>query len=470
MTETRTDISGLARAYGRVAPAPLPPDDPEGLSVSGILEPAFTEILRAIGRSDRRSPVFWTGVGGAGVSTLLGRLAVAEPLAAHHHPIPLRLAESVHLLDAREPDLTFAAFLALADAAPAAGIDAAPDILRELVGGAARKGAAAAELHTDHLRRRMRADGRFRAALREELRADPDRLAVELETLAGKFSRSTFGAFRLTDAAMDRLRGAEVSERVLSAAAVLVGRSFRSEVRFMRALEAVVGDLQALHYKPLFIEHAWVEAPRHPLLLVDDAGKLARGGLESLVGGESDRLRDSGIKLAAPLPPVASILLPSAPICEAALRPMAVDGPGESPPDGSERNRLREVLERRLDPRIAPGEALGPLIRESGGLLRDLLAHARHALGWMAARGEGRLTAETADAAVRHRSRLRRRFFDEAAHGSAARRVAETGTITGVPAAETDYLLRHGFVRPCGPPDAEPWFALHPALAAGKEN
>ena len=471
MTDSEMDISPLARAYRRLAPAPLPPDDPEGLAVEGLLEEAFAAVVQAVESSSPLAPVLWTGVAGAGVSTLLGRLAVSDPLAERYYPVPLPLAQSLHLLDARSPDLSFTAYLALVDAAPTAGIEVAPDTLRELVGGAVRRGAVADELRPAHLRRRMRADGRFRATLREELRADPDRLLGELSALVTKFSRNTVGAFRLTDEGMERLRGAEVSEKVLSAVSGLIGRPFRSEVRFSRALEAAMGELQALHYKPLFLKHAWEESPRRPLLLVDDIGKLARGTFESLLKEEIPPLVDSGVKLVAPLPPVAASLLPSMEIAGVALRPVSPTEASAHPSAVQSSRPLRAVLERRLDPRIAPGETLTPLIQASGGLLRELLAHARHALGWIAARGEGCLTPESAEAAARCRTRLRRRFFDGATHGTAARQIGKTQALAGVPAAETDYLLRYGFVLPYGPADAAPWFVPHPALgASGKEG
>lgn len=469
MTESETEISPLAWAYERLRSVPLPPDDPEGFGVDGILEPSISEILRAVDASGRGEPVFWTGVGGAGVSSLLERLAIEEPLADRYYPIPLRLAESVHLLNVRAADLRFVVFLALMESAPSAGIDPPREVLRDLLGGATRKAASEEELRPGHLRYRLRNDGRFRARLREELAADPERLPAELADLAGKFSRNTVGSFRLTDETMERLRAAEVSDRVLEAVGGLAGRSFRSEVRFLRELEKAVGELQALHYRPVFLEHAWVEEPRDPLVLVDDVGKLGRGALETIWGGEEDHFCPPGVKLLVALPAMAEGFPSAGNGRLASLRPVALRD-REGHPDAVAASRLREVLDRRLGPDIAPGDALAPLVRASGGLLRELLALGRRAAVAAAVRGRERLDAEAAEAAVRERAEQRRRFFDRAGHGPALARVGATRSLAGVTPAETEYLLRHGFVLPYGPAGEAAWHEPDPAVPVASET
>jgi hypothetical protein len=458
MTDAPTASPALAAAYGRLAPGPLPPDDPDGRGVAGMLEPAAGAILQALETAGRLEPVRWTAVGGAGVSTLLGRLAVSEPVAERHYPVPLALAECIHLMDAEPADLEFAAFLALMDAAPDSGIDPPWDTLRDLLGGSTRKGAGAEELRPDHLRRRLRADGRFRAVLREELQTDPDRLSAAIADLAGKFSRNTVGAYRLTGAVFDRLREAEVSGRVLSAVESLKGVGFRSEVRFLRELEKAVGELQALHYKPLFLEHAWGESPRDPLLLVDDIGKLARGAADTLFGKDGIDFSRRGVQVLAGLPP--RFAGGEGPV----LGPVPLRGrDGKTDPAGAE--RLREVLARRLDPDIAPPGALSPLIEGSGGLLRDLFALSRKALVRAALAESGRLTPEIAEAAVREAGRLRARFLDRETHGPALDRVEESRSFQRVEPAEAAYLLRYGFVLPVGNALEDSWCAPHPLLS-----
>lgn len=458
MTDAPTAASPLAAAYRRLAPGPLPPDDPDGRGVAGILEPAVGALLQALENAGRLEPVRWTAVGGAGVSTLLGRLAVSEPVSERFYPILFSLAECVHLMDAEPADLEFAAFLALMDAAPAAGIDPPWDTLRDLLGGSTRKGAGAEELRPGHLRRRLRADGRFRAVLREELQTDPDRLSAAISDLAGKFSRNTVGAYRLTDAVLTRLREAEVSGRVLSAVEGLKGLAFRSEVRFLRELEGAVGELQALHYKPLFLEHAWAESPRDPLLLVDDIGKLARGAADALFGDEGLDFSRRGVQVLAGLPPRSAG--GEGPV----LGPVPLwDRDGQADPEGAE--RLREVLARRLDPDVAPPGALSPLIEGSGGLLRDLISLCRKALVRAALGDGGRLTPEIAEGAVRETARLRARFLDRETHGAALDRVAERRSLQDVDAAEATYLLRYGFVLPVGNALEDSWCAPHPLLS-----
>jgi hypothetical protein len=458
MTHAPTDPSPLAAAYGRLAPGPLPPDDPDGRAVAGILEPTADAVLQALEAAERLEPVRWTLAGGAGGSTLLGRLATSEPVAERFYPIPLPLAECLHLMDAEPVDLEFAAFLALMDAAPDAGIDPPRDTLRDLLGGSTRKGAGVEELRPGHLRRRLRADGRFRAVLREELQADPDRLSAAVADLAGKFSRNTVGAYRLTDAALARLREAEVSGRVLTAVESLKGMAFRSEVRFLRELERVVGELQALHYKPLFLEHAWGESPRDPLLLVDDVGKLARGAADTLFGKDGLDFSRRGVQVLAGLPPRSAG--GEGPV----LGPVPLwDRGGKTDPEGAE--RLREVLARRMDPDIAPAGALSPLIEGSGGLLRDLISLSRKALVRAALEESGRLTPEIAEASVREAARLRARFLDRETHGAALDRVEESRSLQDVEAAEAAYLLRYGFVLPVGSVLEDSWCAPHPLLS-----
>jgi uncharacterized protein YjbI with pentapeptide repeats len=479
MTETEADIAPFARAYERLRTAPLPPEDPDAFAVDGILEETVSEILRVVESSGRLDPVFWIGAGGTGVSTVLSRLAVSAPLADRYWPIPLRLAESVHLLDFHPADLGFVAYLALMEAAPAAGIDPSSArlderILRDMLGDAVRKAATEAERQPDHLRRRLRTDGRFRARLREEFAADPGRLPAELADLAAKFSRNTVGAFRLDENTLARLRDAEVSERVLAAAGTLAGRSFRGEVGFFRELEKAVGEIQALHYRPLFLEHAWVEEPRDPLLLVDDAGKLVRGAMESLWSEEAaadDRsfpFGRSGVKVLVALPPVAERLFPDLDLRKVVLRPVALRN-RDGRPDAGGMDRLREVVARRLDPEIAPGEALGPLIRGGGGVLRDLLVHARYALASAAARGRDRLTPDIAEASVRELAALRLRFFDRSGHGPALDRIGADRSLDGVAPAEIEYLLRYGFVLPYAGPGGEIWYEPHPAHSSGRD-
>ncbi|MFP4307924.1 MAG: hypothetical protein ACLFQQ_11980 [Desulfococcaceae bacterium] len=469
MTDAESRIPRLAAAYKRLAPGPLPPEDPQGVAVEGILEPTLSALFQTLERSPGRTPVRWTAVGGTGVSTLLGRLIASDFVTERYHPVFVSLAGSLHLLDARPADLEFIAYLALADAAPAAGIDPGVDNLRKLLGASTRKGAGAEELRPHHLRRRLRADGRFRAILREELEADPDRLSAALAELAGKFSRNTVGAYQLTEDALRRLREAEVSDRVLEAVAGLMGRSFRGEVGFFRALENAVGELQALHYKPLFLEHAWAEAPRDPLLVVDDIGKLGRGAAETLFGAGGLDFSARGIKLLAGLPP--RTMIGDAPGVDLApaLRPTPLrDREGRPDPEGVE--RLREVLARRLDPDIAPGEALTPLIQGSGGVLRDLLSLARKALARAAAEDADRLSRDLAAAAVQSEARLRTRFLDRETHGNALERIAETRTLNAVPEGEAAYLLRYGFVLPNGPAEGDPWFEPAPAILPNGEE
>lgn len=463
MTDAESRISRLAAAYIRLAPGPLPPEDPQGLAVEGILEPTLSALFQALERSPWRTAIRWSAVGGTGVTTLLGRLIHSDFVAERYYPVFLSLAESLHLLDARSTDLEFIAYLALVDAAPAAGIDPGVENLRELLGASTRKGAGAEELRPGHLRRRLRADGRFRTTLREELEADPDRLSAALAELAGKFSRNTVGAYQLTEDALRRLRDAEVSDRVLDAVAGLMGRSFRGEVGFSRALENAVGELQALHYKPLFLEHAWAEAPRDPLLVVDDIGKLGRGAAETLFGPGGLDFSARGIKLLAGLPP--RMMIGDAPGGDSppALRPTPLqDREGRPDPAGVE--RLREVLARRLDPDIAPGETLTPLIQGSGGVLRDLLSLARKALARAAAEDADRLSRDLAAAAVQSEVGLRTRFLDRETHGEALRRIADTRALDAVSEGEAAYLLRYGFVLPAGPAGGESWVEPSPSI------
>ncbi len=469
MTDAATAPSLLAAAYGRLASGPLSPDDPDGRAVAGILGPTAAAVLQTLETADRLEPVRWTAAGGAGGSTLLGRLAVSEPIAERHYPIPMALAGCLHLMDAEPPDLEFAAYLALMEAAPAAGIDPPRDVLRELLGGSTRKGAGPEEFRPDHLRRRLRADGRFRAALREELQTDPDRLSVAIADLSAKFARNTVGAYRLTEAVFSRLRAAEVSDRVLTAVEGLKGAAFRSEVRFLRELEKAVGELQALHYKPLFLEHAWRESPRDPLLMVDDVGKLARGAGEALFGKAGLDFSKRGVRLLVGLPPRLAADGAVAGAEAPALRPVPLRD-REGRPDAVGAERLREVLARRLDPEIAPAGALAPLIAGSGGLLRDLMSLSRKALVRAVVEGTDRLTPEIVEATVQEAARLRARFLDREIHGAALDRVGKSRSFRGAPPSEATYLLRYGFVLPAGPAGEEPWFEPHPLLSRDAEG
>ncbi len=469
MPDSSSEPEAMAQAYARFLHRPLMDASFAALGVADLHRNEVAHLAETVKTSDRFQKILLIGHSGVGKSTLLGRVCRDEALQARNYPVRVSPYDTLNMMDVEAIDLLLALYMALLKAMPAADIDPSFDDFQQLVDPVAEEFDVTESgfAYLDAVSFRIKTDYAFRQALRRDLKPEIETLQRHVDEACRHFSRHTYECFKLTRKSLAQLREEEVSDKVLTRLAAIEGQEYKSEVRFLRAIEEQIGDIQTLHYKPLLIRYGCIEEPRDALIFMDDLDKLPWNVFERLFFEEIHLFTMIDARILFTFPAFAAYSPLFFHIGDSFLQEHVwpvreIARTGE--PHETHTELLREMVTRRIAADQITGDALAELISRSGGLLRDLTALLREACRSAVEKNATVIDRETAVQAVDTLAQTCSRFFDASRYGAAVSQVRKSHSISGLSKKKVMYLLRYHFLLACSEPDGTRWFDVHPFL------
>lgn len=441
---------------------------PEGLIIDELNHEPVVRLARAFGTGDRFKKALLIGQRGCGKSTVLHRLMRDGPLTDRNRLIRFSIFDALNLLDIEAVDILLMIYLHLLRAVGEEGLSP-PSQGPEPVLAAMAPDFGADPLGADFVNRvsfRFKTDSRFRTKIRNRVKAEIESVQERITALCRLFSGQVRDCFMLTDAAIAKLEEEEVSEKILARLKANVYVEYKSEVAFLRMLEDEIGDIQTRHYQSKLCEYAWLEIPRDPLFLIDDADQLGRADIDRVFARESHLLTamQAGILFAFPLFAVhlASFSRMEGRFEAVYLRP-AFQGTNEEASPGVFREKMAELIRRRMDSGMIAEDALEHLIAHSGGMAGTLIGLVRDGCRLAVREGASVLDRRMAEALIDNYGKRFRRLFDVSQWADRARAIVESPG-EKPESGESARLFRHNVVLEYQTPGNGIRCAIHPGL------
>ncbi|GBC61291.1 ATP-binding protein [Desulfonema ishimotonii] len=459
----------FAEAYRNLDISPLGGPAFETFAEAGLTEEIMRRLHGKVAASERFQKILFVGHGGCGKSTVLARLARDSRLSEQHYVSMFSLGDDLNFMDAEAIDILFSLYCHLLRMLRDKGFDPPlADFEKQVAPVTERFGTEIRGFDLmQAISEAIRSDSEFREALRKVLTADAESLQANVSGVCDRFSGNSYNCFKINHAVLDRLREEDVSDNVIEKLKEIRDREFRSEMRFIRALKARIGDIQEIHYEPVILKHAWVETPREALILIDDMDKLKRGSAERIFFEQSHLLTFPRARIVFTFP----LSVYYSPLffhirdhfdC-VFIHPLQLyDMTGNRREDAWA--AMRSLLRRRMG-RLRISEAASDLLIEySGGLLRTLIGLARQSCRIAMARRMPGIDRAVAEMAVTALAGVFTRFFDGAEYGDVVRKITDVKSKAGMANRDLIYLLRYAFVLEYENPGEPAWYDAHPCL------
>ncbi|MFW5636771.1 MAG: hypothetical protein ACOC3A_08950 [Thermodesulfobacteriota bacterium] len=468
MPEEAIDRDAWIEAYHRLAPASLSDALDDGLLMKEFNREPMIRISRAFGTGERFKKGLLIGQEGCGKTTILSRLSRREPLIRRNRPICFSIFETLNLVDIETVDILLMIYTHLVRAAAEEGWELPTENSSPLLIGITEAAESEPPVGDPSVMLcvRYKSDSAFRRKIRNSLKADIESVQARISTLCGLFSRRVHDCFMITEAVVSKLQAEDVSEKVLSRLRAVSYREYKSEVAFLRMLEEAIGEIQARHYQSLILKHAWLEIPRDPLFLIDDADRLGRGDIERIFFRESHLLTTIPAGMVFAFPLFAAHLNSFSRIQDrfesVFLRPLFLNPEAETPavdPQGE----MAHLIIRRMAPEMVSEDALEYLIGHSGGMIGTLMGLIRNGCRLALQHRASVIDRSMAETLVQDFKKRFARLADIPDWRRHARAVVESRK----PQPEDGslvHLFRHNLVLEYHTPEGEIRRALHPGM------
>lgn len=461
------DRDALIAAYNRFVPRPQVDD---AFLVSSLGESSVIRVLECLEGGERFPKILLAGQAGCGKSTVLRRVSSDSELKRKKQVIGFSVMEELNILDATVHDLTWLVYAKLTEAVQKSGIEPMMDGFDSWIDSFAhafeirKRGPALIPVIT----RRIQADAKCRRALRELMISEEAAFFDLLDAACDRFSRFTLEYYRLTGTVFNALQKEDVSENILTKLRPLEGTEYTSELRFMKDVQEAIGDIQAVHYQPLLLKHAWVEAPKDPVVVIDDTDKLSPRNLSRIFFAEPDRLARLNAAVVMTFP-LYGVFLGGGEVKESAFYriDLPVRHPSEKSGGTAAHTALTDLVRKRLGDDVPFHREVTELfVRKCGGVPGDLLTLMQDFLNLSIDRMSDAMDPAIAETAVTIAETDMMRAFSKETHGAALEKVMKTRSLDHLEDAEKIYFLRRNYVLRYAAADGGEWFDVHPFLGA----
>ncbi len=469
MSKDRFDLNLFVKLYENFDNRSLAGKGSDIFFLRDLIEEPAARIINTIDSSNRFTKFLITGQGGCGISTLMNYLSNDEILNRKNHVARFSVLNLINVMDVEPIDLVFLVYMNLLMAMLLADISPPFENFEHLI-GAVLENFNIRETGENLIKTvffKNKTDTDFRMALRKQLEKEKDTLQSYVDDCCNKFSRHTYDSYKITENSLELLKREEVSENVLSKLAAIKDIEFRSELKFIRTIEKRIGDIQTIHYKPVIIKYAWVDQPKDALIFIDDMDKLRWQSLENFFSKGTQILAGIKAKIVINFPLFACYLPFFSVIKEyyttETLMPPYVLAPDEKP-ERRTIEMLKNIVGKRMKPEIIDDDALDILIKNSGGLVGNLIYLLRNSLKTAIIRKTPVIDDKISKYVVKNWSEQILRFFNFDDSGDILKKLIEKKSANGIDEQQLSYLLRYQFVLQYGLADGSVWYNASPDI------
>lgn len=467
-------VKAFYDAYHRFARFPLIGEIGEKFYVQDIAKEAVQRMTESI-ISERFGKTLAIGQSGSGISTALHRMVQEQRITNTHHVIFFSAVDALSITDVEPIDFLIVIWVRLICAMQERNIEIPAktfDLLANMTSESINTQKTEAEL-ARIISLKMKTDSEFRHNIVKRFMIKTETMEEHISDLCWILAGQVHAGYRINEAVLKKFQQEDVSENILSKLETLKDREYKSELTFLRAIEGLIGELQTLHYKPLFLKHAWIEEKKDVLIVIDDLNHLKREITEKIFFEKKTMLHGLEAKMIFAFP----LSLWHYPIfsevsgyfrCEF-IRPMSVyDVVGNY--RAACLNMMKDAILKRIEPSLISDDAIATLIDVSGGLMGDLMNFMQNAclraIEKKAAVIGSDIVAEVIDDKIDAFARV----FDFAGYESAVRAVIRSKTKTAIQNKELIYLLNYGFVLEYGDSSDTLWYDAHPCLVFDRKS
>ncbi len=469
MSEDHFDLNLFVKLYENFDNRSLAGKSSDVFFLSDLIEVPGAGIINTLDSSTRFTKFLIIGQGGCGLSTLINYLSDDEILNRKNHVARFSVLNFMNVMDVEPIDLIFFVYINLLMAMPLADIIPPFEDFEYLIGEVLEnfniRDTGENLIKTVFFKNKTDTD--FRIALRQQLEKEKDTLQSYVDDCCSKFSRHTYDSYKITENSLELLKKEEVSENVLSKLAPIKDIEFRSELKFIRTIEERIGDIQTIHYKPVIIKYAWVDEPKDALIFIDDMDKLRWQSLAKIFSKGTQLLAGIKAKIVINFPLFACYLpffsaIKEYYVTETLMPPYVLD-PDEKPEIRSI-EMLKKIVEKRMEPGIIDDDALDILIKDSGGLVGNLIYLVRNSLKTAIIRKSPVIDDKISKYVVKKRSEQTLRFFNFDDLGNILKKLIKKKSANGIDDQQLSYLLRYQFVLQYGLADGSVWYNANPGI------
>jgi hypothetical protein len=464
-------IKAFYDAYHRFARFPLVG---ETFYVQDIAKEAVQRMTKSI-VSERFGKILAIGQSGSGISAALRRLAQDQTITNTHHVIFFSAADALSITDIEPVDFLIVIWIKLICAMQERNIETPAktfDLLANITSEGINTQKTEAQL-AQMISLKMKTDPEFRHNIVKRFMIKTETMEEHISDLCWILAGQVHAGYRINDAVLKKFQQEDVSENILSKLEGLKDQEYKSELTFLRAIEGMIGELQTLHYKPLFLKHAWIEEKKDVLIVIDEINHLKREITEKIFFEKKTMLHALEAKMIFAFP----LSLWHYPIfsdvsgyfrCEF-IRPMSVyDAVGNY--RAACLNIMKEAILKRIEPSLISDDAITTLIDVSGGLIGDLMNFMQNAclraIEKKAAVIGSDIVAEVIDDKIDAFARV----FDFAGYEGAVRAIIRSKKKTAAQNKDLIYLLNYGFILEYGDSADTVWYDAHPCLVFDRKS
>lgn len=397
-------------------------------------------IISSIKTSERFAKMLLIGQSGCGKSSVL-RQIIAEPeINSAYHPIVVSASDDMTLSNGEPIDILIC--------------------IRSKLIQAMQKQQIEMPIRSPEF---MASNKEIRHRFINRIRELEDHISDLCWTLSGQ----VHSGYRIDEAVLKKLGDEDISDNILSRLGMLKNQEYKSEFTFLRALESVIGELQTLHYKPLFLKHAWTEEKKEVLIVADNFNFLKRDAAEKLFfeGRTTLNAPDAKMIFAFPLSlwhyPVFSDLS-SHFRCEWVRAINIYDAYGNYQTSHAE--LLKEIVLKRMDHSLISERAMTLLTEISGGILGELMRCMRDACIRAIAAKAPLIDEEIAKDVIHRRIDTYARLLDMAKYETIIKNIIRSKKKTEAQNKDLIDLLSYSFVLEYGSDTDKVWYDAHPCL------
>ncbi len=401
---------------------------------------AAEQIVSEIKTSERFGKILLTGQAGCGKSYVLRQLIKDAYINAAYYPIFVSAAKDMNLTDFEATDFLICIRTKLIHAMQEQQIEVPIRSQDFLTSG-------------QELRQRFIKRGK--------------EMEEHISDLCWTLSGHAHSGYRIDETVLKKLGEEDISENILSRLGSLQDQEYKSEFTFLRTLESLIGELQTLHYKPLFLKHAWIEEKKDVLIIMDDLNHLRRETAEKLFFNAKSMITglDAKMIFAFPLslwhyPDFSD--LGSHFHCNW-LRAISIyDAEGNH--RQSQADLLKAVVLQRIDRKLISDNALNALIEISGGILGGIMRNMRNACVRAVCKKASVIDEEIASEVIHNRIDDFARLTDIAKYENTVKTIIRSKKKTEILNKDLIDLLSYSYVLEYGDGMDKVWYDAHPCL------